>query len=112
MSRLFLSGNIEDGNGRADGSEASTMHTANRTEDNFAEGYETWLLQEAKQRNPGIVTYCLSWTTPAWTADGTSNSTFDNRTFMNSLGVGYHLRYLQQVKAQFNVSFDFAGVWK
>jgi hypothetical protein len=47
-----------------------------------------------------------------WTADGTSNSTFDNRTFMNSLGVGYHLRYLQQVKAQFNVSFDFAGVWK
>ena len=32
------------------GSESSTMHTANRAEDNFHEGYETWLLQEAKKR--------------------------------------------------------------
>ena len=26
------------------------MHTAHRAEDNFHEGYETWLLQEAKKR--------------------------------------------------------------
>ena len=65
------------------GSESSTMHTANRAEDNFHEGYETWLLQEAKKRNPEIPTYCLSWTTPAWTA---SDSPGPNRTFMNPTG--------------------------
>ena len=27
------------------------MHTADRGEDNIHEGYETWLLQEAKRRN-------------------------------------------------------------
>ena len=40
------------------GSESSTMHTANRAEDNFHEGYETWLLQEAKKRVRAAATAC------------------------------------------------------
>ncbi len=114
------------------GSESSTMHTANRAQDNFHEGYETWLLQEAKKRvraathaapaytthlrlrlhdrwpqNADIPTYCLSWTTPAWTASNPG----PNRTFMNKLGAEYHATYMEQVRDQLNVTFDYAGVW-
>ena len=56
------------------GSEAAVMHTANRAEDNIHEGYETWLLGEAKKRNPQIPTYCLSWTVPGWAANGSEAS--------------------------------------
>jgi len=89
------------------GSESSTMHTANRSDDNFDEGYETWLLKEAKARNPAIPTYCLSWTSPAWTASDTG----PNRTFMNAVGAQYHAEYMRGVRNHLNVSFDYAGVW-
>lgn len=91
------------------GSESAVMHTADRSEDNIHEGYETWLLTEAKKRNPAIPTYCLSWTTPAWVANGTEAS--GGRTFMNPKGVEYHVEYMRQVQSKLNVTFDFAGIW-
>ena len=42
------------------GSESAVMHTA--TDVNYNRGYETWLLREARARDPGKPTYCLSWT--------------------------------------------------
>jgi len=71
------------------------MHTADRSEDDIHEGYETWLLQEAKRRNPAIPTYMLSWTAPAWTASGGPGP---NRTFMNPVGAAYHVEYMRQVR--------------
>ena len=34
--------------------------------------YETWLLVEAKKRNPGIRTMGLSWGAPGWVGNGTT----------------------------------------
>ena len=59
------------------------------------------------EQNPEISTYCLSWTTPAWTASGLG----PNRTFMNPTGAEYHAIYMQEVRDQLNVTFDYAGVW-
>ena len=74
------------------------MHT--KTDVDYNRGYETWLLREAKARNPRIPTYCLSWTAPHWVGE-----------FLSPAGVAYHLEYMKGVRAHVNVSFDFAGIW-
>ena len=56
-----------------DGTEASHMHS--RDDLNCNRGYEFWLLEEAKKRNPEIVTYALSWAVPAWVGNDTFFST-------------------------------------
>jgi len=48
------------------GAEPSAMRTANRSEDNFARGYEHWLMAEAKKRNPQIALLGLVFAWPAW----------------------------------------------
>lgn len=47
-----------------DGSEPSHMHTA--TDQNYHRGYEWWLMQQAKKRNPSLKLYALEWAVPAW----------------------------------------------
>ncbi len=54
-----------------DGSESSFMHTA--TDTNFNRGYEWWLMQQAKARNPNIKLYGLAWAAPGWI--GTTGAT-------------------------------------
>jgi hypothetical protein len=51
-----------------DGTEPSHMHSADDLSCN--RGYELWLIQEAKARNPSIQTYGLSWAVPAWVGNG------------------------------------------
>ena len=51
-----------------DGSESSYMHTANSQ--NFTTGYEWWLMQQAKARNPSIKLYGLAWGAPGWIGGG------------------------------------------
>ncbi len=46
------------------GTEASHRHTATETP-NFQRGYEWWLMNEAKKRNPDVLLYGLPWAFPA-----------------------------------------------
>jgi galactosylceramidase len=46
-----------------DGSEPSHMHFA--TDQNYSRGYEWWLMEEAKKRNPNMVFSALEWGTAA-----------------------------------------------
>ena len=45
------------------------MHT--RDDFSCSRGYELWLLEQAKARNPDIVTYGLMWCAPGWINNGT-----------------------------------------
>jgi Glycosyl hydrolase family 59/Concanavalin A-like lectin/glucanases superfamily len=56
-----------------DGSEASVEHAAGQRRD-CASGYEFWLMQQAKARNPNIEFYALAWTAPGWTGSFWSQS--------------------------------------
>lgn len=47
-----------------DGSEPSYARTPN--DRNFTRGYEWWLMNEARKRNPQIVLDSLPWGTPGW----------------------------------------------
>src|SRR5215211_864119 len=46
------------------GAEKSHMHTA--TDLNCARGYEWWLMEQAKLRNPNIRLAALAWGAPGW----------------------------------------------
>ncbi|MGZ5567833.1 MAG: galactosylceramidase, partial [Limisphaerales bacterium] len=52
-----------------DGSEPSHMHSAN--DQNYHRGYEWWLMNEAKARNPNMIFSILAWGAPGWIGNGT-----------------------------------------
>jgi len=55
-----------------DGSESSIEHTEGSIDcDN---GYEWWLMEQAKARNPDIELYGLSWGAPGWIGDDDANN--------------------------------------
>lgn len=51
-----------------DGSEPSHMRTKN--DHDYSRGYEWWLMQEARKRNPAIILDSLAWGAPGWVGDG------------------------------------------
>jgi O-glycosyl hydrolase len=51
-----------------DGSEPSHMRSP--TDHDYTRGYEWWLMEEAKKRNPNIILDILPWGAPGWIGDG------------------------------------------
>ena len=51
-----------------DGAEPSHEHT--RGDVNCDRGYEWWLMEQAKARNPSIKLYGLAWGAPGWIGNG------------------------------------------
>ena len=88
-----------------DGSEPSHMHT--RDDLSCGRGYESWLISEAKERNPGIVTYGLSWATPNWVGDGSGNGT----GFHSADNFVYQAAWLACIKNTTGVTVDWMGTW-
>lgn len=84
------------------GSAAAYRHSAEDPPD-FQRGiYLPWLHQEAKRRNPSIITYALSVGVPAFVGNG---------TFLSASGVNFHVDYVQGARDVHNITFDFVGIW-
>ena len=96
ICKVEIGGDVQSTNG----AEASHMHTSKDL--SLTRGYEWWLMAEAKQRNPDIVTYALSWGTPGWVGNG-SYFTEDN--------IAYQTAFVKGAKSQYNVSIDYIGIW-
>jgi len=88
-----------------DGAEPSHMHTEEATP-NFHRGYEFWLANEAKKRNPSILLYALPWEWPAWVGEGTGKP-FHNIT----KAVYYTMQWLHGARSTHGLNTDFVGVW-
>lgn len=86
-----------------DGTEASHQHEREE-EVNCHRGYEWWLLREARQRNPGIITYALSWAVPYWVG---------NDTFFSEDNINYHISWLKCLRDEHPTvgPLDYLGVW-
>ena len=82
-----------------DGAEPSHMHTA--TDLDCDRGYEWWLMEEAKARNPAIKLYGLSWGAPGWIGNG---------SFWSQDNVSYHLAWLTCAKGH-GLTIDYMGGW-
>lgn len=83
-----------------DGTEPSHMHE--RDDYSCDRGYEIWLLEEAKKRNPSIQTYALSWGVPAWVGNGEYFSP-DNWL--------YQTKFAECVRDKVNTTLDYIGIW-
>eukprot|EP01062_Namystynia_karyoxenos_P031737 TRINITY_DN2350_c2_g1_i1.p1 TRINITY_DN2350_c2_g1~~TRINITY_DN2350_c2_g1_i1.p1 ORF type:complete len:808 (+),score=197.48 TRINITY_DN2350_c2_g1_i1:73-2424(+) len=85
-----------------DGTEASHMHT--RSDLDCNRGYEWWLLEEARRRNPKVQTFALSWAVPHW---------IGNDTYYSADNIDYHVKWLQCVQDKHPDvgNIDYMGVW-
>lgn len=67
---------------------------------NASRGYEFWLMQEAKRRNPNITLLGLSWGFPAWVGSGA----------LNENQVRYTIRWLEEAQYVHGLHIDWIGV--
>ena len=64
-------------------------------------GYELWLIQQAKVRNPELLTYGLSWGVPYWVGNG---------TYYSADNINYQTNWLKCIRNQTGgTSVDFLG---
>lgn len=89
-----------------DGTESSHMHSENDLDCN--RGYEWWLLREAKNRNPNIITYGLPWAFPGWVkADSQENNPFAHP----ELTTKYIVEWLRCARDTHEIDIDLVGLW-
>jgi hypothetical protein len=81
-----------------DGTEPTHMRSA--TDQNYTRGYEWWLMQQAKARNPAILLDCLAWGAPGWIGGGNYNS--------QDL-CSYIVNFLKGAQTQYGLTFNFTG---
>jgi O-glycosyl hydrolase len=81
-----------------DGAEPSVEHTKGTV--NCSAGYEFWLAEQAKARNPNLKLYGLPWAAPGWIGGGTNYWTQD--------AIDYLLTWLGCAKSH-GLTIDYLG---
>src|SRR6516165_4102302 len=106
-----------------DGSESSVEHASGTV--SCANGYEWWLMEQAKARNPGIKLYGLAWGAPGWIGSGGFfsaptisylvswlNCASSHGLTINYLGGwnerGYNISWYEQLRSTLNADGYFA----
>ena len=84
-----------------DGAEPSHMRSPDSVDCN--RGYEWWLMEQAKQRNPNIKLAALEWGATGWVGDGTW-------TVWTSQNIDYLLSWLN-CAGQHGLHIDYLGGW-
>ena len=82
------------------GSEPSHMRT--RDDLNFHRGYEWWLMQEARKRNPHILLDILPWGVPGWVGD---------HHFYSQDMIDYDLKFINGAHDVYGVDINYVGIW-
>ncbi|HXX23988.1 MAG TPA: galactosylceramidase, partial [Terriglobia bacterium] len=83
-----------------DGSEPSHMHT--RSDENYDRGYEWWLMEEAKKRNPKIILDCLPWGAPGWIGNG---------KYYSQDMANYLVKFIQGAQKHHGLDIEYVGIW-
>ncbi|WP_424533187.1 RICIN domain-containing protein [Sphaerisporangium viridialbum] len=82
------------------GAEPSHRHTA--ADLDCGRGYEWWLMEQAKARNPNIKLAGLSWGAPGWIGNG---------NFWSQDMVNYLVDWLKCAKNSHGLTIDYLGGW-
>ncbi|OKI12909.1 galactosylceramidase [Streptomyces sp. CB03911] len=82
-----------------DGAETSHEHTRGAVD--CQAGYEWWVMEQAKLRNPEIKLYALSWGAPGWIGNG---------KFWSQDMIGYLMDWLGCAR-QHHLAVDYLGGW-
>ncbi|WP_269855675.1 RICIN domain-containing protein [Streptomyces sp. RPT161] len=86
-----------------DGAEASHEHSRGAV--NCGTGYEWWLMEQAKARNPGIKLYGLAWGAPGWIGNTGSGGNFWSQDT-----VDYLVSWLGCARRH-GLTIDYLGGW-
>src|SRR6201996_4923152 len=81
-----------------DGSEPSSMRS--RDDHNYTRGYEWWLMEEARKRNPEIILDSLPWGAPGWVSKFYSQNT-----------ANYVADFLQAAQKYHHLDIAYTGIW-
>jgi hypothetical protein len=81
------------------GAEAS--HMRSRVDSNYNRGYEWWLMEQAKLRNPNIKLYGLEWGAPGWFNGG----------FWSQDNINYIISWIKHAETDHNLHIDYIGGW-
>ncbi|GAA2143243.1 ricin-type beta-trefoil lectin domain protein [Kitasatospora kazusensis] len=82
-----------------DGAESSFEHTRGAVD--CSNGYEWWLMEQAKARNPAIKLYALAWGAPGWVGNG---------NFWSQDMIDYLMDWLGCAR-QHGLAIDYLGGW-
>jgi hypothetical protein len=82
------------------GAEPSHKHTASDL--NCGRGYEWWLMEQAKARNPNIRLAALSWGAPGWIGNG---------SFWTTDMINYLIAWLTCARDSHGLTIDYLGGW-
>ena len=109
-----------------DGTEPSYARTrqeyTNPKPEYFQRGYEWWLMEEAKKRNPGVVLDILQWGAPGWIGDQQTPQNLDQVPFKERIqpnrnkfysqdNADYIAGFIQGAKKYHGVNIDYCGIW-
>ncbi|HEY5003240.1 MAG TPA: hypothetical protein VII61_08815 [Ktedonobacteraceae bacterium] len=81
------------------GAEAS--HMRSRTDQNYNRGYEWWLMEHAKLRNPNLKFYGLQWGAPGWFTGG----------FWSDDNITYIMNWIGHARSDHGLNIDYIGGW-
>lgn len=88
-----------------DGSEPSHMRTPD--DKTFTRGYEWWLMQEARRRNPKILLDTLAWGAPGWIDSGGTGKP----SLYTSAMAHYVAVFLNGGQSQHHLDIPYTGIW-
>eukprot|EP01051_Picozoa_sp_SAG22_P026907 SAG22_NODE_8740_length_633_cov_1.041199_1_plen_149_part_10 len=84
----------------------------------YNRGWEWWLLEQAKKRNPDIVTMALSWGAPGWIGHNRSgywpadkDGFVGDPAFYSEDDILFHVRWVRGLKKWHNISLDYMGIF-
>jgi Glycosyl hydrolase family 59 len=83
-----------------DGAEPSSMRS--RDDHDYTRGYEWWLMEEARKRNPEIVLDTLPWGAPGWVGNG--------KLYSQDMA-NYVADFLQGARKNHRLDIAYTGVW-
>src|ERR1700728_2899948 len=83
-----------------DGAEPSTMRS--RDDHDYTRGYEWWLMEEARKRNPQIILDTLPWGAPGWVGNG---------QFYSQDMANYVADFLRGARKKHQLDIAYTGVW-
>jgi hypothetical protein len=89
------------------GAEAS--HMRSRTDQNYHRGYEWWVMEQAKLRNPAIKLYGLEWGAPGWFQ--LSPDIDPRHPFWSHDNVTYLINWIEHAWLVHGLRIDYIGGW-
>ena len=87
------------------GAEAS--HERTPTDRDYQRGYEWWLMEQAKARNPGIVLSGLEWGAPGWFNGGVGGAD----GFYSTDNIDYLVNWISHARSDHGLAIDYVGGW-